>query len=66
LPQDLADFERGKASWGHGVDDSYELPFKFTVTIDKLSYKLGREQLTAEEQTTKQQAVAAARDTPAH
>ena len=30
-----------------GVDDSYELPFKFTGTIDKLTFKLGPSQLTA-------------------
>src|SRR5208283_2465676 len=35
---------------GTGVDDSYELPFKFTGTIDKLTYKLGPSQLTAEDQ----------------
>src|SRR5438552_1938213 len=29
-----------------GVDDSYKLPFHFTGTIDKLSYKLGPEQMT--------------------
>ena len=28
-----------------GVDDSYELPFRFTGTIDKLTFKLGPEQL---------------------
>src|SRR5262249_55005357 len=30
------------------VDESYTLPFKFTGTINKLTYKLGPEQLTAE------------------
>ena len=30
---------------GTGVDDSYELPFKFTGTIDKLTYKLGPSQM---------------------
>ncbi len=30
-----------------GVDDSYELPFKFTGTIDKLTFKLGPSQMTA-------------------
>jgi arylsulfatase len=29
-----------------GVDDSYELPFKFTGTIDRLTFKLGPSQLT--------------------
>jgi arylsulfatase len=33
-----------------GVDDSYKLPFHFTGTIDKLTYKLGPNQMTAEEQ----------------
>src|SRR5439155_24166558 len=33
-----------------GVDDSYTLPFKFTGTIDKLTFKLGPSQMTAEEQ----------------
>jgi hypothetical protein len=28
------------------VDDSYELPFKFTGTIDKLTFKLGPSQMT--------------------
>jgi len=27
------------------VDDSYQLPFRFTGTIDKLTFKLGPEQL---------------------
>ena len=33
-----------------GVDGSYELPFKFTGTIDKLTFKLGPSQMTAAEQ----------------
>ena len=33
-----------------GVDDSYELPFKFTGTIDKLTFKLGPSQLAAADQ----------------
>ena len=28
------------------VDDSYQLPFKFTGTIDKLTFKLGPSQMT--------------------
>jgi arylsulfatase len=32
------------------VDSSYTLPFKFTGTIDKLTYKIGDEQLSAAEQ----------------
>jgi len=31
------------------VDDSYTLPFRFTGTIDKLTYKLGPDQMTAEQ-----------------
>ncbi len=27
------------------VDDSYQLPFRFTGTIDKLTYKLGPSQI---------------------
>lgn len=33
-----------------GVDDSYALPFKFTGTINKLTFKLGPSQMTAAEQ----------------
>ena len=32
-----------------GVDDSYELPFQFTGTIDKLTFKLGPSQLSPAE-----------------
>jgi hypothetical protein len=32
-----------------GVDNSYELPFKFTGTIDKLTFKLGPSQMSEEE-----------------
>ncbi len=46
------------------VDESYKLPFKFTGTINKLTYKLGPEQLSAADRETMQRAVAAARDTP--
>jgi len=45
-----------------GVDDSYKLPFRFTGTIDKLTFKLGPEQLTAEDQRKMQEALARARD----
>jgi arylsulfatase len=44
------------------VDDSYQLPFKFTGTIDKLTYKIGPEQMTAENRAEAQHAVAKARD----
>ena len=45
-----------------GVDDSYKLPFRFNGTIDKLTYKLGREQLTAEEKEEMKKALARAHD----
>ncbi|MCE0521580.1 MAG: arylsulfatase [Methylacidiphilales bacterium] len=35
---------------GTAVDDSYELPFRFTGTIDKLTFNLGPSQLTADDQ----------------
>jgi hypothetical protein len=44
------------------VDDSYKLPFRFNGTIDKLTYKLGQEQLTAEEREEMKRALAKARD----
>src|SRR5512136_1686031 len=46
------------------VDESYKLPFKFTGTINKLTYKLGPEQMAAADREAMQRAVAAARDTP--
>ena len=47
-----------------GVDDSYKLPFRFAGTINKLTYKLGPEQVTAEDRELMERAVAAAHDTP--
>jgi hypothetical protein len=47
-----------------GVDDSYQLPFKFTGTIDKVTYQIGPEQLTAANREKMQRAIAAALDTP--
>jgi arylsulfatase len=45
------------------VDDlAYAVPFQFTGTIDKLHYKLGPEQLTADDQKKAQDAVAKAKD----
>ncbi|HEY6859170.1 MAG TPA: arylsulfatase [Pseudolabrys sp.] len=44
------------------VDDSYKLPFRFTGTIDKLTYKIGREQLAAEDRKVMQKALAGAHD----
>ncbi len=43
-----------------GVDFSYDLPFRFNGTIDRLNYKLGPEQLAAEDQKKVQDAVASA------
>jgi arylsulfatase len=45
-----------------GVDDSYELPFRFTGKIDKLTFKLGPSQMTAEEQHTAAEAIKKATD----
>ena len=44
------------------VDDSYKLPFRFTGTITRLTYKLGRDQITAAENKVLQDALARARD----
>ena len=45
-----------------GVDNSYELPFRFTGTIDKLTIQLGPSQMTAEEQHTARNAIKTATD----
>jgi len=45
-----------------GVDDSYELPFRFTGTIDKLTFKLGPSQMMAEEQQAAAEAIRKATD----
>jgi arylsulfatase len=47
---------------GTGVDESYKLPFKFTGTIDKLTIKLGRSQMTAAEQRALEEQLALATD----
>jgi arylsulfatase len=44
------------------VDESYKLPFRFTGTIDKLTYRIGPEQLTAENRETLKRVLAAAHD----
>jgi arylsulfatase len=44
------------------VDDSYELPFRFTGTIDKLTYKIGPEQLAADDRERMKKALATAHD----
>jgi arylsulfatase A-like enzyme len=45
-----------------GVDDSYQLPFKFTGTIDKVTYKLGKDQLSAKQQEDMAKKLATAHD----
>jgi arylsulfatase A-like enzyme len=45
-----------------GVDNSYELPFKFTGTIDKLTFELGPSQLSEVEEKVAAHALAAAHD----
>ena len=44
------------------VDDSYKLPFRFTGTIDKLTFKLGPEQLSAQDKEDAAKKLAADRD----
>jgi len=44
------------------VDFTYEVPFRFTGTIDKLNFKLGPEQLSAEDKAAAAKILAAARD----
>jgi arylsulfatase A-like enzyme len=44
------------------VDDSYKLPFRFTGTIDKLTFKIGQEQLAAKERERMKRALATAHD----
>jgi arylsulfatase len=46
-----------------GVDDNdYKLPFRFTGKIDKVTFKLGPQQLRAEDEKAKQTAIANAND----
>jgi len=45
-----------------GVDDSYKLPFKFTGTIDKLTFKLGPSQLAEADKKAQAEAYANAND----
>jgi hypothetical protein len=44
------------------LDDSYQLPFKFTGSIDKLTFKLGPEQLSAEERNVAEHVLVVAHD----
>jgi arylsulfatase len=44
------------------VDESYKLPFKFTGTVDKVTYKVGPEQMTAEDRENMKRALASAHD----
>jgi arylsulfatase len=41
-----------------GVDNSYALPFKFTGTIDKLTYKLGPSQMADADEKARTEAIA--------
>jgi hypothetical protein len=43
-------------------DNDYQLPFRFTGTIAKLTYKLGPEQLAESDRKVMQQALAKAHD----
>jgi arylsulfatase A-like enzyme len=45
-----------------GVDNSYDLPFKFTGTIDKLTFKLGPSQMSEEEKKAAAGALVMAHD----
>jgi len=44
------------------VDDSYELPFRFTGTINKLTFKLGPSQLSEAQQQAAAEAIRKATD----
>jgi arylsulfatase len=44
------------------VDSSYQLPFRFTGKIDKLTYKIAPEQLSAKEREIIQRMLANAHD----
>jgi arylsulfatase len=43
-------------------DKDYQVPFRFTGKLDKLTFKLGPTQLTMDEQKSIQHALAKARD----
>ena len=45
-----------------GVDDSYQLPFTFSGSIDKLTFKLGPEHMMADDRKVAEKALASARD----
>jgi hypothetical protein len=44
------------------VDDSYPVPFRFNGTINKVTCKLGPQQLTVQDKAAAAQILAAARD----
>ena len=44
------------------VNDDYKLPFRFTGTIDKLTFNLGPEQLTDADRKAIAERLAAAKD----
>jgi hypothetical protein len=45
-----------------GVNDDYKLPFRFTGTIDKLTFNLGPEQLMDSDRKAIEEKMARARD----
>jgi arylsulfatase len=47
------------------VDETYRLPFKFTGTINRVTYNIKPEQVSAQDRTTRDEMLAAARDVPA-
>jgi len=44
------------------VDFTYDVPFRFSRTVDKLTYKLGPEQMTAEERKASVEQIARTTD----
>jgi hypothetical protein len=44
------------------VNSDYQLPFRFTGSIDKLTFNLGPEQLTDSDRKAMQEAIARAKD----
>ena len=45
-----------------GVNEGYKLPFRFTGTIGKVTFKIGREQVAAEDRERMNRALAIAHD----
>ena len=55
-------FDIGSDTRSPVSDTDYQLPFRFTGKIDKLTFKLGPEQLTSEDRQVIQHALAIAHD----